>query len=188
MKKKEAVELFVRYIVLALLALGNLWLFYLVFTPLTVYPVMWLLGLFYSGVYLVEGTSRIIFNSIDVDIVAACVAGSAYYLLLILNLTTPMKKGVRAKSVVFLMAAFLLLNIIRIVLFSMLYYSGFNYFEVAHKITWYAISTIMVVAIWFVNVWVLKIKEIPVYSDAKQILEDTLGKNKKKLEKKKSKK
>ena len=181
MKKRGAIELMVRYLLSVLLALGNLWIFYKIFTPLTVYPVVEILNLFYSGVYLVQGIT-IGFNGFEVSIIPACVAGSAYYLLTILNLITPMKKEVRLKSLCFLFGAFLLLNIIRIVFFSMLFSSGFAYFELAHKFTWYAISTVMVIAVWFANVRIFNIKEIPAYSDIKKVLGDV---KKKRIDKKK---
>jgi hypothetical protein len=46
---------------------------------------------------------------------------------------------------------------------------GFQYFDVTHMTVWYFGSTVLVVALWFVNVWIFKIKEIPIYTDAKTI-------------------
>ncbi len=169
MKKEETIDLIIRYALSIVLAFGNLWVFYKIFTPLSVYPVSWILGLFYGGAYVIGGMI-IGFRGIEVSIIPACVAGSAYYLLTILNLLTPMKKDARFKSLCFLFGAFLLVNIARIVLFSMLFSSGFAYFELAHKFTWYGISTVMVIVIWFVNVRIFNIKEIPAYSDMKKIL------------------
>ena len=167
MRKKEVINLLIRYGILILLGLGNLFLFYSVFTFLTVYPVYLLLNLIY-GADIING-SIIFFNNIYANIIPACVAGSAYYLLFILNLTTPMNLDKRVRSLVFLFFSFLVLNIIRIFVFAILFSSGFAYFDFAHKAVWYFGSTIMVVGLWFFNVKLFKIKEIPIYSDFRNI-------------------
>ena len=48
MKTKELIDIVFRYLLILLLAIGNLAIFYLIFTPLTVYPVFWLLKIFYT--------------------------------------------------------------------------------------------------------------------------------------------
>jgi exosortase/archaeosortase family protein len=169
MNSKEIRDLVFRYSILLLLGISNLALFYKVFTPLTVHPVAWILKLFYGG-YLLEGTTIIFFNGIYAEIIPACIAGAAYYLLLMLNLTTPMDRKQRIKSIFLLIFFFLILNIGRILIFAMLFSVGFRYFDLAHSLTWVIGSTIMVVALWFVSVWIFKIKGIPVYSDAKNII------------------
>ena len=93
------------------------------------------------------------------------------YLLLILNLTTPMRLNKRLKSILFLFSTFLILNIIMILIFSFILESGYNSFDLAHEFTWYFTSTTLVVLIWFSNVKLFKIKKIPVYSDFKSIYE-----------------
>jgi exosortase/archaeosortase family protein len=168
MKNKEVVDLIARYGILVLLGIGNLWLFYKIFTPLTVFPVYWALNLIY-GAQLI-GSNMVLFNGITADIIPACIAGAAYYLLLILNLTTPIKIGKRLKSILFLFGVFLGLNLVRLIVFAVLYSNGFEYFDFLHEFTWYVGSTIMVVSIWFLNVWIFKINEIPVFSDAKKII------------------
>ena len=115
-------------------------------------------------------------GGIIIDLIPACIAGAAYYLLLILNLTTPMKLNKRLRSMLFLFATFLILNIIRIVIFSVLLANGYSYFDLAHKITWYFTSTALVVLIWFSNVKLFKIKQIPVYTDFKIIYKKIRGK------------
>lgn len=169
MRKKEIWDLIFRYGILILLGTGSLWLFYKIFTPLTIYPAAWILNIFFEA-HVIEDTTTIFFNDIYVSIISACVAGSAYYLLLIFNLTTPMKKISRIKSIVTLLGIFLILNIARIVIFAMLFSVGYKYFDLAHSLTWIIGSTIMVVAIWFGNVWLFGIKEIPIYSDARMII------------------
>jgi exosortase/archaeosortase family protein len=163
----EILDIFARYLILILAAVPNLWLFYLIFTPLTVYPVHWLLGIFYNTSVL---SDNIIFinQSIPIELIGACIAGSAYYLLLILNLTTReivLKKRIR--MLLFAFGAFLAVNILRIFLLSLMVISGSNFFDITHKIFWYSLSTIFVVAIWFAEVKIFKIKAIPFYSDIK---------------------
>jgi|SRR3989344_5104841 len=175
MNNKETVNLCARYFILVLLGAFNLGLFYIVFTPLTVYPVVWILGFVDSTTKLFEG-DVIFFGGEWIEIVEACVAGAAYYFLLILNLTTPMNIKKRAISIGFLFVSFLLVNIIRIVVFANLFVSGKNYFDAAHVLTWYFGSTVLVVVLWFVNVLLFKIWSVPVYSDIKNLFEDALKK------------
>ena len=170
MDNKEAVSLSIRYLILILLGIF-LSLFYFVFMPLTVWPVYWFLSFLDAGTRMFEG-NMIFFKGEYIEIIGACVAGAAYYLLLILNLGTPMNALKRVKSISFLFASFLLLNISRIVLFSVLLAGGFQFFDLAHKLTWYFGSTILVVAIWFVNVWLVNIREIPIYSDVMALFKD----------------
>jgi len=168
MKQKEIFLLFGRYVILVVLGLFGLWIFYAIFTPLTIYPVNWVLDKIY-GSYIVEGFDTIYLKGIYLNIIPACIAGSAYYLLLILNLTTPMKIEKRVKNILVLWGCFLALNILRIAGFAILFYSGYKYFDITHKAFWYFGSTIMVAAIWFGGAWLFGIREIPAYSDAKNI-------------------
>ncbi|MBU0761369.1 MAG: pacearchaeosortase [Nanoarchaeota archaeon] len=174
MKNKEGLALLGRYVLLILLGFSKLKLFYLVFTPLTVYPVFWFLSAFYSNASLLVA-NLIFFGGIYVQIIPACVAGAAFYLLFILNLTTPMKAGKRIKSLIFLVIAFLFLNITRILIFSSLAITGSDYFDIAHELTWYFGSTLIVVLIWFVNVWLFRIKTIPVYTDMKNVYREIVS-------------
>lgn len=188
--EKFSLSLTYRYVILLVLGLGNLFIFYLILTPLTVYPVFWLIGVsdeatLLRGTYtkvcqLSEGTfleslgcmhTTIFFRDYFASIIPACIAGSAYYLLFILNLTTPMSLSKRFKSLTFLFSIFLTLNIIRIFSFA-LFFASKNYeiFNIAHTASWYFGSTILVILIWFANVLIFKIREIPIYSDIKSII------------------
>ncbi|MDP2925600.1 MAG: pacearchaeosortase [Nanoarchaeota archaeon] len=157
-----------RYLIL-LAIMFSLPLIYKIITPLTIYPVFYILKLFYSNVSSLN--DLIIINlKTYVKIIPACVAGSAYLLLLILNLTLPM--GIM-KRIYFILLSFLMLliiNIIRIVLFIILYHNDFTYFDLTHKFFWYFLSTLFVVMIWFVSVKIFKVKDIPFYSDAKVLI------------------
>ena len=113
MKNKALIlDILTRYLILILIAIPNLWLFYLVFTPLTAYPVFALLNIFYDA-SLVAGKIIIINRSIPIELIKACIAGAAYYLLLILNLSTP-KIKIRSRIKILLLAfgSFLVLNVL----------------------------------------------------------------------------
>jgi exosortase/archaeosortase len=112
----------------------------------------------------------LIVNGTSIHLISACIAGAAYYLLLILNLTTPMKPNVRFKSLLFLFAAFLVANILRIVVFSVAALNSYSWFGQIHALTWYLGSTIFVVCLWFINVRIFRTKSIPIYTDFKSIL------------------
>jgi len=164
---KKVTDLVLRYATLLVASVPNLYLFYLVFFPLTIYTSYFLFNLFFDAtisgntILISGGNFRIVF-------VDACVAGSAYFLLLVLNLSTPKIKQ-RGKSIFFLFTSFFLLNIIRIFLLGLMYLNSSSFFDITHKVTWWLGSTIFVVGIWFANVKLFKIKEIPFYSDFKYL-------------------
>ncbi len=164
-KKNYLKNFILRYLILILFALPGLHIFYWIFTPLTVYPVYWIFNIFYNA--LLNGTT-IFIDSIPLEIVGPCVAGSAYFLLLILNLSVPnisCKK--RVNSLLFSFGVLLALNIVRIVVLGILYVNDIPSFALIHKILWYLGSTIFVVGIWFWEIKKFKIKEIPFYTDFK---------------------
>ena len=159
--------MFIRYLALVFVAFPNLWIFYFIFTPLTVYPTYFLLNLFFDASLISEAVIMI-GQRVPIEIIDACVAGSAYYFLLILNLTTgKIKIKTRIYMVLFAFSLFLIINIIRIFLLSLLAVSGSSFFGITHILFWYLLSTIFVVGIWFAQVKIFKIKEIPFYSDIK---------------------
>ncbi|MCK5043514.1 pacearchaeosortase [Candidatus Pacearchaeota archaeon] len=167
MKKisKQFLDISLRYAILILLALPGFAIFYFVFAPLTIYPIYFLLGLFFD----VSLMGDIIFiNEIPIELIGACIAGSAYYLLSILNLSTPkIKLQKRIKILLLSFGVFLILNILRIFFLSLVFMSGSALFDITHKLFWYIGSILFVVGIWFAEVKLFKIKEIPFYSDIK---------------------
>jgi len=167
-KNRKFFGVLLRYSILILVALPNLFLFYLIFTPLTAYPVYWLLSIFHDVSLLNNDVILIINQNISIELIEACIAGSAYYLLLILNLSTPgIKLNRRIKIIALSFLVFLIVNILRIFILSLIAVSGSSLFNITHWIFWYALSTIFVVAIWFAEVRIFRIKEIPFYSDIK---------------------
>lgn len=182
--KLNVADILLRYFILLIVAIPGLWLFYFVFTILTVYPVYWILNIFFDAflVFDINFLSKTVIwinDFLPIELIPACIAGSAYYLLLVLNLATPeIKIKTRISAIFFSLFAFLILNVLRIVFLSVLAITDSPYFDVTHKIFWYSLSTLFVVGIWFVEVKKFKIKEIPFYSDLKSLFELTSRKKK----------
>ena len=170
---KNPLKIFIRYLIIVLIAIPNLFIFYFIFTPLTIYPVFGAFKIFFKEVLLVGNTFQIS-NEFFIEIIPACIAGSAYYLLFVLNLSIPkIKIKKRIKMLLFSFAFLLGLNILRIFIFSLLFiYSSQNFFNLTHKLVWYLGATIFVVLIWFIEVKIFKIQEIPVYSDVKYLYKE----------------
>lgn len=176
---KQFLNLLIRYAILIIIALPGLWLFYFIFTPLTVYPVYFLLSLFFDTSLI--GNIILISNYFPIELIGACIAGSAYYLLLILNLSIPkIKLQKRAKMILLSFASLLILNILRIFLLSLIFISGASWFDITHKLFWYLGSIVFVIGIWFAEVKFFKIKEIPFYSDIRNLFSLISGKKLKK--------
>lgn len=163
---KNFFDILIRYLILTIVALPGLWVFYFVFTPLTIYPIYFLFGLFFDVSLL--GNILVINNEFPIEFIKACIAGSAYYLLLILNLSTPkidLKK--RVKMIILSFVSLLFVNILRIVLLILLFIYGFAFFDITHEFFWYFVSIVFVIGIWFAEVKIFKMKGIPFYSDLK---------------------
>lgn len=143
-------------------------LFYLVFRVPTIYLTYFLSNIFYH--VHISGTA-LVFGSISVGIIDACVAGIAYFILLVLNLST---SGIsflkRVYLFLFSSLIFLMVNVIRIFLLIVLLINGSTWFDMAHLIFFYVMSIVFVFLIWILSLSVFRIREIPVYSDVKAIV------------------
>ena len=95
-----------------------------------------------------------------------------YFLLLVLNLTTPIKLKNRIKLLLFSFTALLIINVLRIFILSILFIEDYAYFDVVHKFLWYFLSMVLVLIIWFVSIAIFKIREIPVYTDFKTLIKN----------------
>lgn len=168
--KKQGINkpifLLLRYIILLGL-MFTLPVIYKILTPLTVYSTGFLLKLFYQVSIL--GDIIAIFPNTTIQIIAPCVAGSAYLLLLILNLTVSMKPRTRVYSILFSVALLFILNVLRIFLLAVLLVNNSQFFDFTHKLFWYVLSTVFVVGIWLLTVYMFKIKQIPIYSDLRYL-------------------
>jgi len=162
---KQFIDILTRYTILILSALPNLYLFYLVFTPLTIYPIYFLLSLFFEPSLM---GNIILINNIPIEIINACISSSAYYLLFMLNLSTPnIKVKKRIKIMLLAFTSLLILNILRIFFLSLMVINDSIWFGITHLFFWYALSIVFVIGIWFLEVRFFKIKQTPFYSDLK---------------------
>ena len=170
MKNKSFYLLFLRYIIILIAGLGNLFIFYEIFTPITVYLSTLILNILSPGTVSIAST--IVFKDLLIEIVPACVAGAAYYFLFILCMSIPIKPlSRRIKIIIFSLGVFLIFNVTRIIIFATI--ADTKYFEATHFFFWYFLSTVLVVSIWFLTVYTFKIKEIPVYTDVKELFNKT---------------
>jgi len=163
-QKFNLVDLVARYAIALALSINSLFIFYYIFRPLTFYPVLFVLKLFYSAA--LSGLRFLIVNGYEISLVDACVAGSAYYMLTILNLTT---RGItfskRIKIFLFDAASLLALNILRIVILAILFVESSALFDVMHFVFWHVVSISFVIFIWLFTIKIYKIKTIPIWSD-----------------------
>ena len=152
-----------RYFAIFLVSLGNLWIFYFLFTPLTFYASAYILGLFYE----VSAINQFIFvKQAVIEISKACVAGSAYYLLFMLDFSTRgIKLGKRLLVLIFTSFLLFALNIIRIIILALVKVNNIGFFDQLHAIFWYFVSVIYVFIVWVIASKVFKIEEVPFYSD-----------------------
>ncbi len=165
---KYEFDLILRVALALLLGIFNN-IFYVVFTPLTLFYSWFLLDAFHPSI-LIGNTIHTSYG-ISLKFIDACTAGAAYLLLFLLILLT---KGIDWKVRFEMMAwgsiAFLVANIARIgVLFYILFVYGQNMFDSVHLIFWKIVSTVIVFAIWVWLIKKFKIKTIPVYSDVKYL-------------------
>jgi len=167
---KPVTDILLRYTIAVIVAILTLSipLFYFIFKPLTIWPTFAILDLFYETI--AQG-NNIIVNGIAIEIIDACIAGSAFLLLFLLNIITrelSFKK--RAYIFIFDSILLLLLNIFRLVFLIILLINHALFFDFVHKTFWYVLSTLFVVLIWILGVKIFKIKTIPFFSDLKFLL------------------
>ena len=159
--------MFVRYFVVFIVGLGDLFLLTLFLSPATVGVVYWILKMF--GEVIFE-SGVFYFNGFDFEIIGACIATSAYYLLFLLVMIT--QKIELKKRLLMLGCGFLslfLLNVSRILIMISLYWS--SVFADVHWWLWHIFSIIFVVGIWFLMVKIFRIKSTPFWDDFQSILE-----------------
>ena len=166
--KYDLMNILLRYIILLVISSITAFtgVFYRILLPLTIHFSGFLLGLFYNNIVKNE---FILVGSSAIEIIPACVAVSAYLLLTILNLTTPMRGKKRTYSLLFSLGLLFVINVLRIFILSVLLINESSGFDVIHEISWYGLNALIVVGIWFLTVYLFKIKNIPVYSDIRNI-------------------
>jgi exosortase/archaeosortase family protein len=165
--EKRGVWLLVLRYVLIIAAIFALPLFYILLRPITTYLSYGLIRIFY---YAQLSGNFISLHGYSIEIIDACVAGIAYFLLLALNLSTRLiGTWKRVWLFLFTSVVFLIVNVIRIFLMTLLLVNQSSWFDTAHLVLWYALSIVFVFLIWVLSIKVFRIKEIPVYSDVKAI-------------------
>lgn len=181
---KKISNLFLRYLSIIILGLGNLYIIYKILTPLTLHATNFSLKIF-TPTLLIENIIQ--FNQSLIEIAPPCVAGSAFYLLLVLLLSTAnIKPEVRLKAVLTAIATLFVLNITRILILASIISTPS--FETIHWIFWHIVSTIFVVATYIATIKLYKIKSAPFITDIKYLKSLTKKKPKSKRKHKKSKK
>ena len=171
MKKKNNKDLYfilLRYLSCLFVSFNGLFIFYFIFTPLTLYSVYFLIKIFYPTA-IIQNT-QIIFNNSNIKLIGACIAGSAYFLLYILNFTTPMNLKKRVLSLLYSFFLFFIINVLRIFIFSILFTNNFSLFNILHMVIWYGLSGIIVFIVWILTIKKFKVKNIPVYTDIKKLI------------------
>ena len=131
------------------------------------YDVQFLLS---GGILMVGGT--------QIQFVEACMATTAYYLLALLILTTK-DIGLKKSIKMFLIGSLLIftMNLLRITLLVMVVVNmGLDWFNAIHMIFWYIVSTFYVLLVWIFLIRFYKVKNIPVYSDVKYLLNELKNK------------
>lgn len=142
-------------------------LYYIIFTPLTVYGSYLLLSFYNPNVI----GDTLFINKWTFDIVSACVAGFAYFFLLVLVLLTKDIKFLnKIKMILLGFALIYLFNIIRIAVLILISINlGFGVFDKIHMIFWNLFSGAYVALVWIFLVLIFKIKSIPIYDDIKYL-------------------
>jgi exosortase/archaeosortase family protein len=160
-----------RYLILLLFVLANIFAFFL--PKATIYSAFFIISLF-SNATLTNNVINL--HGANIDLAAACIAISAYYLLLILNLSTPMPLGKRIYSLMLSFSLLFIINTLRITLFSFLFVSLQPVFSALHFMTWFIFSSVLVFLVWYANIIFFNVKEIPVYSDLKFLIKSIRNK------------
>jgi exosortase/archaeosortase family protein len=168
---RDYLFMLLRYLSCLIVSLNNLFIFYFIFTPLTLYSFYFLINIFYSNA-IIQNVS-VIFNNTQIILVEACIAGAAYFMLYLLNLTTPMRARKRILSLLFSFGLFFVINIARIFIFSLLFSRNFTLFNLLHMITWYVLSAFIVFLVWIATIKKFKIKNIPVREDIRKLIKNS---------------
>ncbi len=174
--KKIIFWIYFRYLLIFVLGIGNLYLFYSIFTPITTFLTKIVLSLFGSINY---SNGIFYFDNFQFILSKPCIAGAAYYLLFIIIMSCSdinLKKRIFMIVSGFLMILFF--NLFRIVLLANIYWT--NYYHFFHLIFWYILSILFVIFSWFILAKIFKIKEIPFISDfyyIKKYIKNKKGKN-----------
>lgn len=173
---KYILRVYFRLILAIILIAFGFEILYPIISPLTFYASFY--SLFFLNPILTSSTTFAIGNY-SLKFIPACAAASAYLLLIVLIALVDLKLKKAVK--VFLVGSLFIFiaNLIRIdLLVYILIKYGSSLFDTLHLFFWRILASLYVVVLWiFLSKW-FKIKDIPIYSDFKRIL-DIYGKGKK---------
>jgi len=162
---KKILRLILRYLLVLILGLGNLFILQKILTPLTIHATNIILGIFTNTTLIIN---TIYTSFLIIEIAPSCVATSAFYLLLFMLLSTSnMTLKTRFSAALTAFTILFILNIARILILIPI--GTTPYFATTHWIFWHLISTLFVVATWFTTTKLYKIKSVPIYSDIKYL-------------------
>lgn len=165
----------IRYAVLVSLLLLALEPLTVILRPLTLYAVQGIFTLFgYSSTLLANNTLFI--EGTYISLITACIAPSAFFILLFLALTLPGKSRDYLRWIGLSWGLLFLVNVTRIVILSLVALQGYSVFESAHALFWYAGNAFFILAIWASLVISFKIRSIPVYTEVNHLYRIARGK------------
>lgn len=178
-------NLIIRVLIAILLFVIPVNIFYVLFSKITLWGS--LPFLYFAGYSLNFEGYTLFLDGQSLEFIPACVATSAYYLLALLVLLT---KDIKLKNRIYLFLSgsflILLMNVIRIdILLYVLIECGKNWFEKVHIFFWQFVSSIYVAAVWIFLSYKFKVKSIPVISDFKTLLKQSIFCKKKVAKKRK---
>jgi exosortase/archaeosortase family protein len=163
---KRFVSLVVRYVLLLVVGF-NLPFFYGLLLRFTVVVSSFVFSLF-SSPLVVDNFIRLPF--VVLEIIPSCVAGSAFYLLLVLSFSLGSTSWSKRLLVFFFSASLLFLfNVFRIVILAFL--GSSNFFPVLHWLFFTFLSTVVVVLLWLFALRLFSVSAIPFWTDVGLLLE-----------------
>ena len=177
---RHLIYLILRYTTALLLGLF-ISLFYKIFTPLTLKTLYLFLSMASTSIVLHGSIFSI--NGFTVNIIPACVSGSAYYLLVVLNMLTPMGIIKRISFLISNLFLFFIFNILRILflIYLLIVHTPISLYNTIHKFLWIFVSTILVLSIWLLSMKLFNVDKIPLSSDIHYILSKLVKRKNKKV-------
>lgn len=183
MKKEHAkiISLFSRYLAIIVLGSYNFYLIYKIFTPLTIHATNLAIKLVTPTIL---SKDIIHFGQTTIQIAPSCIAGSAFFLLIALILSTSnIKPKTRALALLTSLATLFILNITRILILASM--TSSPSFQALHFAFWHVLSTLFVVITYIATIKFYNIKSIPIISDFKYLKSLTSPRKNKHKKKKK---
>lgn len=178
MNKFQSIAL--RYVMILTLGINNFYIISKIITPLTIHITRTTLNIF-TPTTLTQNIIQT--QTTTIQLIPACIAISAYYLLIFLLLATPnIQIKTRIYTILTATLSLLILNTTRILILIPL--TQTQSFATIHWATWHIFSTTLVAAIYITTIKLYKIKSTPIYSDLKY-LKSQIKKPKRKIKHKK---